>query len=301
MRNTVSYMETNVNQPKAILARTSGCLWALPFPFMTDSLDDAMPAGANQSVTMSARILGELASSAQPLGVSEVARRLGESKARVFRHLATMKQCGLVSQEQAGDAYQLGWNIYRLGVAAADQFGMTRVAQRHMTRLRDHTNETTVLAIPASGDALVVGSVQSERQVAISIKHGVVIPANSSALGRVVLAFANPETQEAVLQRPLQAFSGQSIVDPAQLRRRLAFVRQHYYEVAINENGYGIATLAAPVFDAENRLAAAVGIVGSPFSIAKNPDKKLLAAVHECAAAISSELNSTAWADWRLK
>ncbi len=268
---------------------------------MTDPLDDALPAGANQSVTMSVRILGELASSAQPLGVSEIARRLGESKARVFRHLATMKQCGLVSQEQAGDAYQLGWNIYRLGVAAANQFGLTRVAQRHMTRLRDTTNETTALAIPASGDALVVGSVQSERQVAISIKNGVVIPANSSALGRVILAFAPEEVQEMILARPLKAYSDQSIVDPARLRRRLAAVRQHYYEVAINENGYGIATLAAPVFDAENRLAAAVAVVGSPFNIARTPDPALLAAVHDCAAAISVELDSTAWTDWRLR
>ena len=66
---------------------------------MTDlQADDPTPAGSNQSVTMSARILGELATSAQPLGVSEIARRLGESKARVFRRLATMEQWGLVSQ-----------------------------------------------------------------------------------------------------------------------------------------------------------------------------------------------------------
>jgi DNA-binding IclR family transcriptional regulator len=269
---------------------------------MTDlQADDPTPAGSNQSVTMSARILGELATSAQPLGVSEIARRLGESKARVFRHLATMKQCGLVSQEQAGDAYQLGWNIYRLGVAAANQFGLTRVAQRHMTRLRDTTGETTALAIPANGEALVVGSVQSERQVALSIRQGVVIPANASALGRVVLAFSDEETQQRILERPLQASSPQAIVDPAQLRRRLASVRQHYYEVAVNENDYGIATLAAPVFDSDDRLAAAVAIVGSPLSITKTPDKRLLDAVQDCAAAISAELNASAWTQWRTR
>lgn len=269
---------------------------------MTDlSTDDTTPTGSNQSVTMSARILGELASSAQPLGVSEISRRLGESKARVFRHLATMKQCGLVSQEQAGDAYQLGWNIYRLGVAAASQFGLTRIAQRHMTRLRDTTGETTALAIPANGDALVVGSVQSERQVALSIRQGVVIPANSSALGRVVLAFSDDETQKRILDRPLEAFSPEAIVDPVQLRRRLAFVQQHYYEVAINENGYGIATLAAPVFDADDRLAAAVAVIGSPFRITKTPGKALLEAVQDCAASISAELNASAWTQWRAQ
>lgn len=268
---------------------------------MNDPLEDALPAGANQSVTMSARILGELATSAQPLGVSEIARRLGESKARVFRHLATMKQCGFVSQEHAGDAYRLGWNIYRLGAAAASQFGLTRVALRHITRLRDATEETTALAIPADGDALVVGSVQSERQVALAIKAGVVVPANSSAMGRVLLAFAPREVQEAALARPLKAFSEHSIVDPAQLRRRLAAIRQHFHELAINENGYGIASLAAPVFDSDNRVAAAVAVVGSPFNITRPPSKALLAAVHECAAAISEELSSTAWVERRAR
>ena len=159
MRYSVSVRDTVVTGKKRDI------YWLKPYDHllialsMTDHIEDTLPAGSNQSVTISARILGELASSANPLGVSEIARRLGESKARVFRHLATMKQCGLVSQENAGDAYQLGWNIYRLGVAAANQFGLTRVAQRHMTKLRDNTQETIALAIPASGDALVVGSV----------------------------------------------------------------------------------------------------------------------------------------------
>jgi DNA-binding IclR family transcriptional regulator len=55
------------------------------------------------------------------------------------------------------------------------------------------------------------------------------------------------------------------------------------------------------VFDANNKLAAAVALVGSPFNISLTPDKKLLTALHECAAAISSELNSTVWNEWRLK
>jgi hypothetical protein len=86
----------------------------------------------------------------------------------------------------------------------------------------------------------------------------VVIPANASALGRVVLAFSDEETQQRILERPLQASSPQAIVDPAQLRRRLASVRQHYYEVAVNENDYGIATLAAPIDNDEDKANPAV-------------------------------------------
>lgn len=256
---------------------------------------DSSSAITNQSVTMSARILGELANSPQPLGVTELARRLDESKARIFRHLSTMKLVGFVSQEQAGDEYCLGWNIYRLGVAAAEQFGLIRVANRHMTLLRDQTQETTALAMPASGDALVIGSVQSERQISLSVKQGVVIGANSSALGRVLLAFSALDVQKRVLARPLKAFSPYSIVDPAQLQRRVMFVRQHWWEIAVNENAYGIATLAAPVFDERNNILAAVAIVTPALSMTHAPDEAQIRAVQDCAAAISAEFNSTAW------
>ncbi|MBL0945146.1 MAG: IclR family transcriptional regulator [Hydrogenophaga sp.] len=258
--------------------------------------EEQASATSNQSVTMSARILGELANSAQPLGVTELARRLDESKARVFRHLATMKQVGFVSQEQAGEEYRLGWNIYRLGVAASEQFGLLRVAQRHMTALRDQTQETTALAIPASGDALVVGSVQSERQIALSVKQGVVIGANSSALGRVILAFSPPAVQKRVLARPLKAFSPFSLTDPAELQARLQRVLTNWWEVAVNENAYGIATLAAPVFDDKNQILAAVAVISSAMHIQEKPDPALIEAVQACAAAISAEFDSTAWA-----
>jgi DNA-binding IclR family transcriptional regulator len=115
----------------------------------------------------------------------------------------------------------------------------------------------------------------------------------------VVLSFASEDIQKQVLASPLRSFSKLSIVDPGELKARLAFVVENYYEVAINENGYGIATLAAPVFADDGRLAAAVAVVGSSLSITKPPDEALLAAVQACAADISAELNSSAWEQWR--
>lgn len=253
----------------------------------------------NQSITAAARVLGELASARQPLGVSELARRLGESKARVFRHLATLRQVGFVDQERDGDRYQLGWNLYRLGIAAGEQYGLEPVALRHMTQLRDSTQETTAMAVPAGGDALVMASVASERQVAISIKLGVVIAANYSALGRVLLAFAEPAVQQQMLARKMVARTAQSITDPARLRERLARIRERGWEVAVNENNFGIATLAAPVFDAHDRPCAAVAIVGSSLRISEVPEPELLEQVQGCAASISAELGSQAWARWQ--
>jgi IclR family transcriptional regulator, KDG regulon repressor len=270
-----------------------------PIPPPVGQAHAGVPSAANQSITSAARVLGELAAARQPLGVTELARRLGESKARVFRHLATLRQVGFVAQESGGDRYQLGWNLYRLGIAAGEQCGLEPVARRHLAQLRDCTQETTAMAVPAGGDALVMGSVASERQVAIAIKLGVVIAANYSALGRVLLAFAEPAVQQQVLARKMVARNAQSITEPTRLRERLVQIRERWWEVAINENNFGIATLAAPVFDAQDRPCAAVAIVGSSLRIAEPPEAQLLEQVQGCAESISAELGSQAWARWR--
>lgn len=258
--------------------------------------EEGQTTAANQSITMSARILGELADSSVPLGVSELGRRLGLSKTRVFRHLATLKQVGLVSQESVGDNYSLGWNVYRLGVAAAERFDLTRVAMRHMTKLRDGVQETVALAVSAGGDALVIGSAPSERPISISIKHGVVTPANGSALGRVILAFSPEEVQRRFLARIPKSSNPYAIADAVVMERRLAMTRENWWELSFNENVHGIAAIAAPVFDAQEKILAAVAVVGSAFSVTATPKAELVEAVQHCAAQISAEFNSKSWA-----
>jgi DNA-binding IclR family transcriptional regulator len=131
------------------------------------------------------------------------------------------------------------------------------------------------------------------------VRHGVVIPANSSALARVLLAFSGEDVQKRVLARTPKVLSEAAITDPALLRKRVAVVHQQWYEVATNENAYGVSTLAAPVFDHDDCIIAAVGIVAPGNAIGRTPDAQLLAAVQGCAAAISADFNSAAWVERR--
>src|SRR5690606_39290661 len=90
---------------------------------------------AIQSVAVAFEILEELSRSNVPVGVSDLARRLGQTKARVYRHLNNLRGLGFVSKDEATDRYQLGWKIYRLGMSVAENFGLRRVAHRHLRQL----------------------------------------------------------------------------------------------------------------------------------------------------------------------
>ena len=121
---------------------------------------DSLPSldGTIQSVVVATRVLEALAESRAAVGVTELARRLGEPKARVHRHLSTLRTVGLVDQDGATDRYRLGWKLFQFGEAAAEQFDLRRVAEPFLMQLRDVTKETAVLAVPVNGEPLVVAA-----------------------------------------------------------------------------------------------------------------------------------------------
>ena len=257
--------------------------------------------GQNQSIVMTIRLLEELAAASRPQGVTELAKALGEQKARVHRHLATLKAAGVVAQEQVGDRYRLGWKILQLGMSAAEDLELQVLAKRHLIGLRDAVGETVMLAIPANGDALVIDCEPSRAQVTTIVRKGVLFVANTSSLGRTMLAFAAEEVQEAILARAMTRYTDHSIAEPGVLRRRLAQIRERFFDVAVNENIYGVSALAAPVFDQRNAIVGAIGLVGSPFVIKAPPSTELLEPLQDAAQSLSEDMNSTAWGTWRAR
>ena len=104
---------------------------------------------------MTGQIIEALAAAGQPMRLTALANHLGEPKARMHRHLSTLKYLGFVEQDAQTECYKLGSKLAHIGQAALEQFDLRRLAEPYMMKLRDLTGQTTVLSIPASGDAIV--------------------------------------------------------------------------------------------------------------------------------------------------
>jgi IclR family transcriptional regulator, KDG regulon repressor len=252
------------------------------------------PTPLIQSVVMTGEILDALAAATQPVRLTALANQLSETKAKIHRHLSTLKYLGLVDQDRTTECYRLGHKLSYLGQAATDQFDFRRFAEPYMVRLRDLTRQTVVLSMPASGDAVVNAVVESPNEVTISIRLGYRLSAYA-AQGRVTLAFAPPETQNRILSRKLQAFTQRTIVDPAKLRERLARIRRDLYEVAMDETLLGISAVASPILNFDRELVATIAIVGTTQYVHEPVDPEQLKLLRSCAKALSMRQNSTAY------
>jgi len=253
-----------------------------------------------EAVKVAVRILDELALQQRPMGVTELADALGETKPRVHRHLATLKEMGLIEQERSTERYHLGWRVFQLGEAAGNQFDLRSRAEPYMVRIRDQLKETAVLAVPVNGMPMVIATVDNiYGRILISVKPGNRPLPHCSALGRLTLAFDSPARRDAQLAVPLTAETHLSITDPNKIRERLDFIRREFYEVSDSEMMIGVNTIAVPIFRSGNQLAGALGIVGSIQNIPNPPRHEQIELLQECAEDLSRQLNSDAYDVWR--
>ncbi|WP_213739832.1 IclR family transcriptional regulator [Bradyrhizobium sp. dw_411] len=248
-----------------------------------------------QSVVITGQIIEALAAAGQPMRLTALASQLGEPKAKMHRHLSTLKHLGFVDQDAKTETYRLGLKLVYIGQSAIDQFDLRRLAEPYMSRLRDLTRQTIVLSTPANGDAIINAVVESPNLVTISVRLGYRLPAHASAQGRLNLAFAPAAVQQRILARKLQAFTPRTLVDPVMMRERLAQIRQQLFDVSMDETLLGISAVAAPILNFDNELVGAVAIVGTTQDVHEPVDPEQLKLLRSCTKAISLRLNSTAY------
>jgi IclR family KDG regulon transcriptional repressor len=199
------------------------------------------------------------------LGVSELARRSELSKSTAFRVLKMLERNGVV--ERVGSNYRLGSRLYELG---------TRVYSTHHEHVRDvltpfaadlyeMTHQTVHLAALHGTDVVYLGKLYGHRQVPAPSRVGARVPANCTAVGKVLLAF-DPDAFDAVITQDLPALTELSITDTSILAAQLMRIRQEGIAFDEQESAPGLTCLAAPVFGAADRPMAALSVSG-PYGV----------------------------------
>lgn len=216
------------------------------------------------SVVVTVKLLEFLAESGRPQRVTDIAANLNMTKARVSRHLSTLTDLGLVARMPDNTGYRLGLALFRLSKAALDQYEITNIAYRYMTKLRNEIDETLLLAIPAGGDALIVSNISSSKELGPRVARGTRWTIPMSPTARVILAFSSDRTRERVLARRSEPSTGEELAfDANEMREKMKTIRRRFYEYDPNAHDNGYATVTAPIFDHSEHLQAALTVVMS--------------------------------------
>lgn len=222
-----------------------------------------------QSVENALTVLEALAT-AQPIGVSALARLVDLDKNAVQRILLTLGQAGWARQ---GDDAEWSITSRSLRVGTHYTSGLREVAHPHLVRLQRETNETVVLFAREATTMVVLDSVDSSQALRMTVPIGMVVPLRQSAAFDAFLA--DDERSR------LPATDG--VPGPAALK---AVRRDGFYVI---DSVYPNAIAAgAPIYDPRGTPIATITIVGPKVRISRAQARNLGQRAATAAAVLSA-------------
>jgi len=242
------------------------------------------------SVDLVLGLIEKLARSKGPHAMSDIARDMGISKARMHRHLRALLQHGYVLQDRDTERYEIGTKLLALGEAVRDRFDVLAAAQAEMSRLHDETEQTVTVSTLIDNAVVVLDLLRGKTVVEFGIRPGSTLDFHASAHGLVALAYGPRHLAERILARPLKARTASTLTDPAKLKKQIEKVLTQGWATAADQFLVGVNALAAPIFDYRRDWRGSIAIVGPTQFIRAIPTKQQIAQVVAAATEASRRL-----------
>ncbi len=231
--------------------------------------DDDRPAAAVQSVDRALLVLEILAKLGQA-GVTEIATELGVHKSTVSRLIAVLESRGYVEQVSGRGKYRLGFSIARLARASSGHLDLVKLSQDVCDGLAAEVGETTNLAV-LDGDRIInIAEAIGPAEIALRTWVGQSCPAHATSSGKVLLAGLDAADVSARLASVFESFTDNTVVKIADLQRELAKARERGWASVAEELEIGLNAVAAPVYDANSQIVAALSVSGPSYRLGKD-------------------------------
>jgi DNA-binding IclR family transcriptional regulator len=200
-------------------------------------------------------------------GVTEVSRELDIHKSTAYRLLTTLRDRGLVEQDVATEKYRLGFGLVLLARSVSADLDILRCAKPLCERLSERTGETVTVAVLEGDDAVVIHQSLS-RTSALSVDWmGRHTPLHATAAGKIFMVYMPEDQLQRILERPLERFTENTIVDPETLREHVSRIQDDGYAHTLEELETGLSAVGAPIRSAEGAVVGAVSVSGPAFRL----------------------------------
>jgi len=176
---------------------------------------------------------------ARPLSLSESVEATGIPRATCHRLLSALEHHGAVRRNNEG-LYCLGPTLAGLGRGAAVQFPFLERAREIATEIRDRTGESVQVFIAETDGRRCVISLESPNGLRWIVPEGSLFPLARGSAGKVLSAKTAPTS----------------------------------WVESVEERVKGVASVSAPILDADGHVIAAISISGPLERMSRTPGAK---------------------------
>ncbi|MDQ0337906.1 DNA-binding IclR family transcriptional regulator [Caldalkalibacillus uzonensis] len=201
------------------------------------------------------------------LTLTEISHQVGLNKSTVYRLLASLEKKGFVTKDEATEKYRLGFRVWELSAHLERVDDPAVMLLPEMERLRDILDETVTLYVRDGKERVRVQAVESKQTIRRVAPIGVRMPLNVGASGKILVAYAEPDVQEMILNDP----DWPEHIDKEVFMLQLLKIRQLGYATSVEEREAGTSAIAAPILNRQGKCVAALAVSGPSGRL--TPDK----------------------------
>lgn len=214
-----------------------------------------------------------MAAMSGPATLKDIAKDAGMPASKAHRYLVSLAKCGLVRQDRTSSRYDLGETALGLGLAALTRLNVVQLAMEAIVELNRQRDLTTLLSVWSERGPVVVGWHDSSELVVCNVHVGSVFPLLRTATGRVFLAFQPRATIDAMVKRELRGLVSHLPNHRVRTQRDVNELIQEVRRTRLGKTREeflpGLDAVAAPLFDHQGRIAAAIAFI----DLARESDK----------------------------
>lgn len=204
------------------------------------------------------------------MGIRELAMKTDIPKSTVQRILDSLGENGWVSQDAKTQSYRIGFKFLSMTSAWRLRLELTRYAHDEMLKLSEQSHQTILLLVQDGYKGVCLDKVEPERTIKLVAETGKVFPLHAAACGKILLAYAQHNLQNYVLESELESYTPFTITSPAALKLEIDKIRAEVKAVSVEEMTCGAAEIAVPLFGTDGSLIAALSIAGPKFGVEPN-------------------------------
>lgn len=224
-------------------------------------------------------------SKADELGIKELSESTGIPASTVQRIVNTLVMKQYLVQNPHTLKYQLGIAFFNISSRYSNSRDWVEVAKAHMEEQVEKTQETVNLAILQGKSVIYLTKVDSPHILRPNFTVGTAYPALNTALGRCLLAYQPWDKVERMIR--LQPNFNKDINE---FHEMLEEVERNGYATEDEEFQPGLFCIAAPVWDANDRVVAAISTSIPKIRLDERNKENIIGMMQSTASQISLDL-----------
>lgn len=191
--------------------------------------------------------------------LTDVAKKVDITRASARRLLLTLESLDYVTHD--GNFFSLTPKVIDLGYSYFASLPWTDLAYKNIKKVVDECQLSCSVSILDGSNIICIMRIPATRILNEGIHVGTRLPAAYTATGRLFMCNMNEsELHDYVFNLPLNAMTEKSITNAEDLYQKIVSEKHQGYQVVEEEIEDGLVSIAAPIFNRDNKMIGAMNI-----------------------------------------